>query len=260
MTKPPRRLTIVPAHNSQKVLGNPLLRKNPSRPVIVAFGNRGSWSNSDRFYLDLAPVALPPAFWGAIVHGATAPPHRPRGDPEDQAGQLVLVAERGEGPSLIASHAPGAFDEIRKSRAGRPGIQRLDDRRLPGSGIIQNDRSREPSLPRLAHRSDLPPLRRRDPRPRPLPRHPHAVQPDLLLGQLPIVRPPASPGRRRALASPLRRGDRRPAAGPPSSLRLGLARGRRRCGGGFRGARLSTHPQLGPDRLGRHPPLALTGG
>jgi len=112
MTKPPRRLTIVPAHNSQNVLGNPLLRKNPSRPVIVAFGTRGSWSKSDRFYPDLTPVALPPASWGAIVHGATAPPHRPRGDPEDEAGQLVLVAARGEGPSLIASHAPGAFDDI----------------------------------------------------------------------------------------------------------------------------------------------------
>jgi hypothetical protein len=35
-----------------------------------------------------------------------------RGDPEDEAGQLILVAARGEGPSLIASHAPGAFDEI----------------------------------------------------------------------------------------------------------------------------------------------------
>src|SRR3990172_2123005 len=105
------------------------------------------------------------------------------------------------------------------------GIRQLGDRRLPGSGIIQDDRPREPSLPRLAHRSDLSPFRRRDPRPRPLPRHPHAVQPDLLLGQLPIVRPPASPGRRRALAPPLRRGDRRPAAGTPSSLRLGLARG-----------------------------------
>jgi hypothetical protein len=35
-----------------------------------------------------------------------------RGDPEDEVGQLILVAARGEGPSLIASHAPGAFDEI----------------------------------------------------------------------------------------------------------------------------------------------------
>ena len=35
-----------------------------------------------------------------------------RGDPENEAGQLVLVAARGDGPSLIASHAPGAFDEI----------------------------------------------------------------------------------------------------------------------------------------------------
>ena len=35
-----------------------------------------------------------------------------RGNPDDEAGQLVLVAARGEGPSLIASHAPGAFDEI----------------------------------------------------------------------------------------------------------------------------------------------------
>jgi hypothetical protein len=35
-----------------------------------------------------------------------------RGDPEDEAGQLVLVPARGEALSVIASHAPGAFDEI----------------------------------------------------------------------------------------------------------------------------------------------------
>jgi len=35
-----------------------------------------------------------------------------RGDPDNEAGQLVLVAGRGQGPSVIASHAPGAFDEI----------------------------------------------------------------------------------------------------------------------------------------------------
>jgi len=35
-----------------------------------------------------------------------------RGDPENEAGQLVLVPARGEGPSLIASHAPGAFGRI----------------------------------------------------------------------------------------------------------------------------------------------------
>jgi len=111
MTKPPRRLTIVPAHNNQKVLGNPLLRKNPSRPVIVAFGTRGFWSNSDRFYLDFnagrVAGAASYAPLGTRMAYAIA-----RGDPEDEAGQLVLVAARGEGPSLIASHAPGAFDDI----------------------------------------------------------------------------------------------------------------------------------------------------
>lgn len=35
-----------------------------------------------------------------------------RGDPENEAGQLVLVPARGEGPAPIASHAPGAFDVI----------------------------------------------------------------------------------------------------------------------------------------------------
>src|SRR3989304_8803440 len=98
MTKPPRRLTIVPAHNSQKVLGNPLLRKNPSRPVIVAFGTRGSWSKSDRFYLDLTPVALPPAFWGAIVHGATAPPHRPEAIRKTRPGRSSSLRRRARAP------------------------------------------------------------------------------------------------------------------------------------------------------------------
>src|SRR3972149_1296184 len=72
-----RGVAIVPAHNNQKALGRPLLRKNPSRPVIVAFGTRGFWRNSDRFYLDLTPVALPSAPWGVIVHGATALPQPP---------------------------------------------------------------------------------------------------------------------------------------------------------------------------------------
>jgi len=47
--------------------------------------------------------------------------HRP-GDPEDEAGQLLLVAAKGEGPSLVASHAPGAFDEIQWIDEGRMAV------------------------------------------------------------------------------------------------------------------------------------------
>lgn len=36
-----------------------------------------------------------------------------RGDPDDEAGQLVLVPSRGEGPTVIASQAPGAFETLR---------------------------------------------------------------------------------------------------------------------------------------------------
>ena len=35
-----------------------------------------------------------------------------RSNPDDEAGQLVLLPGRGEGPAVIASHAPGAFDAI----------------------------------------------------------------------------------------------------------------------------------------------------
>jgi hypothetical protein len=35
-----------------------------------------------------------------------------RGDPENEAGQVVLVPERGGAPTVQASHAPGAFDVI----------------------------------------------------------------------------------------------------------------------------------------------------
>jgi hypothetical protein len=47
-----------------------------------------------------------------VVITPAAEPLVARGDPEDEAGQLMLVAARGEGPSLVASQAPGAFDEI----------------------------------------------------------------------------------------------------------------------------------------------------
>ena len=34
------------------------------------------------------------------------------GDPDNEAGQLVVIPSRGEGPAVVASHAPGAFDAI----------------------------------------------------------------------------------------------------------------------------------------------------